>query len=543
MLYYLRIRNLALIEDIKLELVPGFNVLTGETGAGKSFILKAIDFLTGERLGADLVRPNEEKVIVEALFILSDGDCLIRRELTAATGRSRFWINDELRSQDAVRQLTPSLLVHVGQHGRERLLEPSYQTTILDHFLVEANLPAEKDRLLKAIKTVAGQLDALGIRVHELEEKRELLELQHREIERVAPWSGEEAKLEEIRKKLLESAQAEAAAGEALRILRTTAESGLIDGLYRLAQVLESMLRLKPDLTDVHETVIETKERLTELEISLRRQRFEATCSGSLESIEKRLYELSQLKRWLKRSLDEIIDLKQELENNLSFLDAYGLDRKQLQQKEIELAEELFKVLVRLNTGRREAANRLCHELEVELAGLGFSEQIQVLCEFSPQHIYRDISGMPDLTEDRARFLWQPNPGQPAQPLERIASGGELSRFLLALTGLSARDEDTTLIFDEVDTGVGGLTLNRVAERLAALARKQQCICITHWPQLAALAERHFHVHKDVVDGQTFTHVTLLAQAELETELARMAGGGEQGIALARQLLAYSSCG
>ncbi len=540
MLEYLRIRDLALIEDMELDFAPGLNALTGETGAGKSFILKALNFLIGDRLSADMVRPGKDKAQVEALFALPDGDMVLRRELAADTGRSRLFINDRLSSQDTVRDMRASLVVHTSQHGQQKLLQPAFQARLLDEFLNRPELISARDEALKALREVAAKREELAARARSLEDRRDVLEFQQREIDKVAPEAGEEDRLEERRRALRDVASAQEAQERALAVLRGEDGPGVAEALGLLERALDGLSRMGvtgdgPAWSEDMAAISAFRQGLSDLERRLRRRPSPAASDGDddmdVESIEKRLYELAQLKRKLRRTLDEIVDLRREIEENLSFLDACRLDLRTLERDEEALKEQLCAVLAELNPARQTMAATLAQALEGELAGLGFSEHVRVAFDFTPHEPW------PGCVEDRARLLWVPNPGQPPQPLDRIASGGELSRFLLAVVGLMARDETATLIFDEVDSGVGGLTLNRVSDRLAALAERRQVILITHWPQLAARAGRHFQVSKEVADNATFTLCRRLDGEEIRLELARMAGGGGQGEAMARELI------
>lgn len=536
MLEYLRIRNLALISDVELEFGPGLNALTGETGAGKSFILKALNFLTGDKLSADMVRPGEEKATVDALFAMPDGDVIIRRELSAATGRSRVYVNDNLSSQESVRAMRPDLILHTSQHGQQKLLQPSYQCRVIDAFLPPGDGPspvAERDRLVFALRDVAHRREELEERIRGLQDRRDLLEHQQGIIEKVAPEPGEEEELE-ARKQVIRSQSSMREAADRALSLILSPEHGLLEALGGLGRELSALADVDSDFSTDVDAVEEARQTLRDLDGRLRQQQSMSWSEDDIEGIESRLYELAQLKRQLKRSLDEIISLQEEIAENLSFLDASALDLKQLQKEEQALAAELAAVLKTLNAARHDAAERLCGMLITELKDLGFSEHVQVHVQFTPTELH---PGFPGLTEDRPRILWVPNPGQTPQPLDKIASGGELSRFLLAVVGLLARNEHATLIFDEVDAGVGGITLNAVADKLKKLAGERQMILISHWPQLAALAETHFFIRKEVEDGQTYTRCTHLAGNSVFQELARMAGGGEQGRAMAEELL------
>ncbi len=529
MLELLRIHDLALIEDIELEFVPGMNVLTGETGAGKSFILKALNFLTGEKLGTDLVRPGKEKSVVEALFVINGQDHILRRELTADTGRSRLYLNDRLCSQDVLRDLRPSLLLHTSQHGQQKLLQPAFQAKILDDFMQQPGLVEEKDELVKRLSRCAAQRQELEANLRSLEEKRDMLEFQQQEIAKVAPKEGEEEELEAARAAFRNQAGITENAAAALAALHGGEDSGpgLLHGLAALERPVSTLAAMLEDLADAPDTLADMRAELRDLDARLRRAASHSAQATDIEAIEARLYALAQLKRKLKRSLPSVLALQQEIAENLEFLASGEFERKKLEYEEKDLADALAVILSRLNPARKAAAAAFAQALQDELQHLGFSEHVRVMFEFAPHSL---CPGREDCDEQRARLLWQPNPGQPSQPLDRIASGGELSRFLLAVVTLISRstEETPTLIFDEVDSGVGGVTLNRVADRLARLAGERQMLLITHWPQLASRASRHFVVEKEVADGQTYTRCSRLDSENIRKELVRMAGTEEQ---------------
>lgn len=517
MLELLRIKNLALIEDAEIEFSPGMNTLTGETGAGKSFILRAIDFLTGQRMSPEMIRPGRDKATVEALFILPDGEeKIIRRELVAETGRSRVYINDSLSSQSVIKDLGASLILHTSQHAQQKLLQPSFQCRILDTFLEKPELAEHKDRALEKLRTTLNEKETLKARSATLEEKREFLEFQHNEIDKVAPYPGEEDELMEKKEALRQHEQAGKCIQNALDLmLGVTDISG---GLSALSSEMERICELFPEYEEDREAINEFRHRMDDISGRLRIQPSSFEPEESLDDIEARLYELSKLKRKLGRSLDDIVDLQKEIEENLSFLDSCSLDLMRLEKEEKEDAEALEKVIHELNSQRDKAADRLTSRIVGELTQLGFSEHVQVRFDFAPHELY------PGIAEMRGRLMWIPNPGQSAQPLDKIASGGELSRFLLAIAGLQGEADKPTLIFDEVDSGIGGITLNRVGDKMCELAARQQLIVITHWPQLARLADRHFLIHKGVSDGETFTTCRRLNDRQVADELSRMAG-------------------
>lgn len=535
MIEVLRIKNLALIDDLELEFGPGLNVLSGETGAGKSFIISAVNFLTGEKMHTDLVRAGRDKAVVEALFLLGDEELILRRELVAETGRSRIYVGDALASRETLAALRPKLLLHVSQHGQGRLLQPAFQAALLDGFLPDPALLAEKNRRARELGEVAAAIRDLDAKAAGLEEKRQFLEFQHAEIAKVNPLPGEEDELVARKAALAESRKAAQALTRSLECIER--QPPVLDALADLHRELLHAGEIHEEFAADAEAVAAFRHLLKDLAVRLRRRPAKAADDDG-EGIEKRLFELATLRRKLKRSLAEIVDLGRDIKENLDFLDDCGLRRKQLARDEAAGMAALAEVLAALGAARRQAAARLSAALEDILRGLGFSKDVRVIFDFAPVVAYTPVAceGQP-LTEDRARVLWRPNPGQPPQPLDKIASGGELSRFLLALMSLSAEPGGPTLIFDEIDAGIGGLTLSSVGGHIKKLAATSQILLISHWPQLASLADRHFQVQKTVENGQTITRCLRLDADGVAAELARMAGGGETGAEMARRLL------
>lgn len=529
MLEYLRIRNLALIEDAELDFAPGMNVLTGETGAGKSFILKALGFLLGDRLGADMVRQGAEKAQVEAQFQMDGREIVIRRSLLAESGRSRLYVDDALRSQKCVRSLREQLLAHASQHGQQQLLQPAFQARLMESTLKDPDLLRRRDELLEQLRSVEARRKELRAREAHLLERRDILEMQQQEIDRVAPEAGEEERLEEQRAIVRAAEQTREQYELALGLLHGEEEPGLLDMLGRLERCLHQMARTDDSVSEDADAVTALRQQLSHLSGRLRRPPLPEDMPD-VEQMEERLYALAQLKRKLHRSLDEILELREEIRENISFLDACALDITLLDKEEKQLAAQLQEVLSALLPQRREAAADFARQLEEELRQLGFSEQVRVIPDFMPQEVW------PGLMDEKVRILWAPNPGQAPQPLDRIASGGELSRFLLALMSVRPKAESATYIFDEVDAGVGGLTLNKLAEKLENLAKQRQMLVITHWPQLAARAQKHFQISKTIRDNATFTTCVPLDARQRHAELVRMAGGGQQGEALTASL-------
>ena len=548
MLEYLRIKNLALIEDMELEFGRGMNVLTGETGAGKSFILKALGFLLGDRLKSDMVRAGADRAHVEALFRLEeplntegleggdealecpDGELILRRDLLAS-GRSRLTVNGSLKPQGYAKFLREQLISYTSQHGQQKLLQAGFQDALMEQTMERQDLLDERDGLHRGLVELLAKRRAIEERRARLLEMRDLLEMQQTEIDKVDPKPGEEEELEEIRQKarrLEESTREYDAALEMLYGSRSG--GGLLDGFGDLFRLVEHMAELDPNLAPSAEALSSLNQELQQLASTLRHPPRPDDLPEDIEQVEARLYEISKLKRKLRRSLPEILNLKNEIEEKISFLDVCELDIKNLKRQEAELVEKLKDVVERIRPIRHASCEAFARALEGELKGLGFNENVRVIPDFRPKKLWEGVE------DETVRILWAPNPGQPAQPLDHIASGGELSRFLLALAGVVHPARNATFIFDEVDSGVGGVTLNHLAERLDLLAGRRQMLLITHWPQIAVRAGRHFQISKVVREGKTYTLCAPLHGADLHGELVRMGGGGDQGEALAAAL-------
>ncbi|MFP4480997.1 MAG: DNA repair protein RecN, partial [Desulfohalobiaceae bacterium] len=535
MLEFLRIKNLGLIHDLELEFSPGLNVISGESGAGKSFILRALDFVLGEKISSSLISPGQDKAVVEAVFNREGEEYILRRELSSQNNRSRFFLNDHLSSQNKAKELKPELILHTSQHSQQRLLEPSYHKQLLDSWL-EHGLLQEKKRLSLRLRDLDHKKSSLQQQAKELEEKRDFLQYQQAEIAKVQPKPGEEEELEDKKQALKDQTDRYKSVQQCLEAMYSQGQS-LEDSLWTLQKESEKLSSSQGKFQEYAQGLEEARHLLQEMERDLKAMPLPAENEQELERIESRLWELSQLQRRLGRSLQGILELQKEIEDNLSFLDGCHLELQQLEREKQALEAELAQTVQKLNQARHQAADQLAHELQNELQNLGFDPDLQVTFQFQAQEL------RPGIQEDIPRLMWVPNPGHPSQPLEQIASGGELSRFLLALVSLSARQSLPTLLFDEVDAGIGGMVLDQVGSKLQSLARRQQIILVSHWPQLACLAHCHFKVQKLSNDDVTYTSCSRLQSEEILQELSRMAGGGEKGHLLARQLLQEQNVG
>ncbi len=529
MLELLRIKNFALIESAELEFSEGLNVITGESGAGKSIILKSLDFLFGQNIPLAQIGRNDEPTYVEAMFLLENEEIILKREISNITKRSRIYINDRLGSKNKINELKQKLIIYTSQYEQQKLTRPEYHTSILDNFIPQEILQ-KKHKILNQLKQIKNRIKEIEESLTNLKSKKDLHEYQIKEIEKINPQPGEDEKLLNKREELKKTAKISEEIEKGLVILNSEQCSlqDLVNDLYKtienIAQVDENFLDLLDKMEVIRELTSEINSRLISYPVSIDQIK-------ELEQIEERLFEIEQLKKRLNKSLDEILTMKDELARDISKIDELNLELKNLldQKKDIEL--ELKKIIWKLNSKRVTIADNLSKRLKKELLDLGFEKGIDISFNFFEHPLEEDI------TEKRAKIILRPNLGHDFQPLDRIASGGELSRIFLALISISANEELPTLIFDEVDAGIGGITLTKVGKKLQKLAEKHQIILITHWPQLASLANTHFRVKKEIIGETTRTICKRLDGEEIKEELSRMAGGGSHGEALARELL------
>ena len=525
MLRFLSIRNLAVIDHLELEFETGLNVLTGETGAGKSILVGAVGLLVGGRASADLVRTGEDQAAVEAVFEDPDGaELLVRRDISAQSGRSRAFLNGSLVSSSALRDSAGQLVDLHGQHEHQRLLDPAAHLDLLDTF---AGLHAEREGVSEAFSTLQSRTverERLAIDMREKARREEYLQFQLTEIRRAAPKAGEDEELATVRQVL--------ANAERLQRLCAEAYTGLYEGDAAALPSLASVWKRVGELASIdpqfqpHLAARDAiKSQLEDLAYFLRSYSASFDASPArLQEIEDRLAVLERLKKKHGPSLQDVLATEATLTRELSSLERSGERAAEL-DADIDRAQSAYLIQAEaLSARRRVAAVEFARRLEASLADLAMA---RTRCEvrFAPS---RGREGWSALGIDEGEFYISPNPGEDLRPLARIASGGELSRLMLALKTLASTDAPgKTLIFDEVDAGIGGTVADIVGSRLRELTDACQVLCITHLPQIAAYGGTHFRIEKSLKDGRTVTNVTRLGARDREAELARMIAGAE----------------
>jgi DNA repair protein RecN (Recombination protein N) len=539
MLKFLKISNIALIPGLELELRGGLTLFTGETGAGKSILVDALGLLLGGRASTEDVRTGEEKAMVEAVFessaaraiagshgTSSDGDeVLLRREVLAA-GKGRASLNGTLVPVSVLREVGPRLLTIHGQHDPEGLLDADTHLAMLDRF-AEAR-PEALEAPFARVRRAEAELEALRRDRQGFERRREMLEFQADEIERAALTSGEEEALRREKQVQANAGRLAALSAEAYGLLYDD-EAAVVSRLGQAYKRVEELASIDSRATPYLEARSGVKAQLEDLALFLRDYRDGLNVTpGRLDEIEARLATIERLKRKYGETIDDVIAFGQRCRGELGELGEPGQREAALEKESRAASAEYLAAARRLSEARRSAARGLEKKVQAELALLAM-EKTLFRVQFDPEALDAAVADPGSWTAqglERASFLLAPNAGEELRPLARIASGGELSRILLALNSVaSLESEAKTLVFDEVDAGIGGRVAEVVGRKLRAIAARHQVLCVTHLPQVAAFADHHFVVRKSVERGRTITEVTALGRRERVEELARMLGG------------------
>jgi len=550
MLTELHIRNFAVIDEIHVELGPGLNVLSGETGAGKSIIVGALSLLLGERATTDVIRAGEDRAVVEGVFEvpdgaalrelcdeagidLSDGVLILKRELQRE-GRNRAWVNGSPATAGLIGRLGGALVDLHGQHEHQALLRPGPQRRILDQFAGAVPLAR---RVRSAWNEQQAALAALAdgrARVANARERSDQLSRMAKEIEAAELRPGEEQELVAEIRRLEHSEELLDLSGE-LHDEVYGDESALVDRLGGLRRTLDGLLRIDPAAGDLEELFAAGLATLDELGRRLRDYRFSVEHDpGRLASLRQRQDLLIRLGRKYGGSVEELIEAGSGARAELSAIESSEAEIRELERVASERRSDLAGAAVQLSAARLEAAGRLEKEVSEQLPELGLPGGL-FRVEVDPLE-----SPGPD-GADAIRFLVSLNPGFDPGPLSRVASGGELSRVMLALkTVLAAVDEVPSLVFDEIDAGVGGRVAHSVAERLGRVAAEHQVFAITHLAQIAARADTQYRVEKVQTGDSVATRLVRLSETDRPAEISRMLGGepdSEVSLRHARELL------
>ena len=537
MLRFLSIQRLAVIDRLELEFEPGLNVLTGETGAGKSILVGAVGLLVGGRASADLVRTGEDAASVEAIFDGPGGrELIIRREVTAQ-GRSRASVDGALVTSAALRELCGGLVDLHGQHEHQVLLDPTSHLDLLDEF---AGAAAEREAVaasFAAMQRVRGDRERLMTGEREKAARAEFLSFQLAEIERAALKPGEDEELSATRLVLANADKLQRLCADAYESLYEGDQAAL-PALGNVWRKLGELAALDGRFVPYLDARTAVKSQLEDLAFFLRSYSAAIDASPArLQEVEDRLAVLERIKKKHGPTLDDAMARREQLKRELHDIE-HAAERATELDAALELARrEYVKLGSVLSQKRRRAAAEFGKAIEKSLADLAMT-RTRWDVRFSEAQSEAQWS---DRGLEEGEFYLSPNPGEDLKPLARIASGGELSRVMLALKTLASTDAPgKTLIFDEVDAGIGGQVADVVGARLQRLGRTYQVLCITHLPQIAAYGAAHYRIVKTVRGGRTTTTVARVAGSDREEELARMIGGADVSAAVltsAREML------
>jgi DNA repair protein RecN (Recombination protein N) len=536
MLREVRIKNFAVVESVTVPFAPGLNVLTGETGAGKSILIDAILLVRGARAQTDVIRADAETATVEAVFApdgvpaaraildeaglgVEEGDDLVIRRELARSGRHRAFVNDSPVTVALLERLGDVLVEVHGQHEHQRLLEPLRQLELLDRFADVEDACAQVGTLHAKYRAAREEADRLRAAERDRAQREDLLRFQVRELDTARLQEGEEDTLRGELRRLQHAERFKAGVAECVALLDEAPQSASA-GLARAIRILGELSRLDPAFGPPGESIESARIHLEEALTGIRRLR-DGTAEepGRLDAIHERLDVLARLKRKYGDSEVAMLAFRAEAARELERLERHDEIVAEGERLLAELDSELTAAATALSERRRAAGSKLAGQVERSLRGLGMERAVFEVGLVRASEV--SSRGL-----DRVELRLCTNPGEEVRPLARVASGGELSRAMLALTSVLARaDRVPTLVFDEVDAGIGGRVASVVAETLARAAAGRQVLCVTHLAPIAALADQHLRVVKSVRGGRTrVTAASLTADERLE-EVARMLGG------------------
>ena len=540
MLKELAIRNFAIIDELRIAFAEGLNILTGETGTGKSIIIGAVNLLLGDRASADMIRTSEDTAQVEALFHVQDhgavavtlegwgidaGDELVVKRVISRSGKNRIYINGQTATLAMLAGLSEHLMNICGQHEHQILLREENHLDILDEFA--GLLPARRDYVLAytQVQSQREQLRSLEAMNRQKEDRQEFLRFQIDEIVQTDPKSGEDESLAEERRILVNARKLADLATLAYELFYS-GDGALLEKLGKARDAVRDIRRIDAGFSVSEEDLSSYYYQIEEAAFTLRDYAkglpFD---SARIDAVDDRLERIARLKRKHGGDLEGVLARREameaELQQMLSVEEAIGKSKVALKEAEAQMEGKALA----LSKARRTAALELSKVIETEIRTLRMSGARFEL-------VFRDSGAGADAERfgptgmDSMSFYLSTNPGEDLKPLSRVASGGELSRVVLAMKKvLASAGFDGTIVFDEVDSGIGGATAEIVGQKIREVSRHRQVLCITHLPQIACFGDRHYGVRKNTDGEKTKTAVVLLSEAERLEEMARMLGG------------------
>ncbi|NLP46612.1 MAG: DNA repair protein RecN [Epulopiscium sp.] len=540
MLIHLYIKNIALIDEIHLDLHESFNILTGETGAGKSILIDSINLALGGRVNRELIRNKEEEAVVELLFQIhnettlkilekfglstDEEQCLLVSRTIQKTGRSLSRINGRLVTLSMLKEITAHLIDVHGQHEHQSLLNTSMHIELLDQFCPKElkELKQQLSILYQKYSQFKHQLNRFSFNEQEKIRQLDLLEFQLNEINQANLREEEEEKLL-VKRKIYSNAQ-KISTGlyQVYQLLQGENQQtkSVIEQLGEVISILGELSTIDPSLNSLYQNIETIHIQLQEYNRDLSTYLVEIENDPHiLDQIENRLHIIYNLKRKYGSSITEILRYKKQLESEIEILQHSQEHNEYIRKEMNKIQKQMEELCHSITIIRKKTGLQLEQQIEKHLQSLQLKDsKFKISIE---NKINISSNGW-----DKVEFLISTNIGEPVKPLTKIASGGEMSRIMLAIkTVLADVDDIETLIFDEIDTGISGRTAQKVAEKLMFIAKQHQIICITHLPQIAAMADRHYLIQKTTKNTHTTTYIHLLSDEQIIQELARLVGG------------------
>ncbi|MFQ5441389.1 MAG: DNA repair protein RecN [Thermodesulfobacteriota bacterium] len=542
MLVELSVKNFAIIDRLSMDFGPGLNIFTGETGAGKSIIIDAIALILGDRASAELIRSDTEEAEVEAFFDVSGVEGLERliketgidysnelviKRVVQKAGRNKIYVNGSLATLVTLTEVAGRLIDIYGQNDHQSLTRPDEHLEVLDAFGEFTALRRVMSKDYRAYFSLKKERDAFLKDGADMETRRDILSFQSKEIGDAALEAGEEESLKKEKDRLSNAEKIKSAALNAERVIYS--DSGSVT--ERLGSVLRELKAAEPFDDKIAETRKTVESNLYQLEdagaVLMERAHSVEFDPGRLEEINERIDLIQRLKKKYGPTVEDVLKKKEAIDGEIENLENLE-ERTAFMESELKEAEERARVSAeRLSIERKKAAVKLKSDMETELETLGMEGAVfEVIIETEEERVTGAGFKFNERGADRVRFYISANPGEEVKPLARIASGGELSRIMLALKRVTAAGRVPTLIFDEIDAGIGGAMAQVVGAKLKRVSTSRQVFCITHLPQIAAFADNHYVVEKNTTeDARTVTSVKKLEGAGKVEQISRMLGG------------------
>lgn len=538
MINHISIKNFAIIENTEVDFEDGLNIITGETGAGKSIVIEAVSLALGSRADTSSVRTGADKAVVQLAGELDGEEIVITREVSAS-GKNLCRLNGEIVTLSRLNEVCRKLADIHGQYDNQSLLNPDYHMVLVDSYHKEKTEPAREavSEKFTVFTRCRSELSALLSHEKENARRKDFYKFELEEIDGANLRIGEDTELEE-RISLLQNSEKIFESIEKSYALLTEASPSLIDGAGACHRAIEEIASYSRELEGISGDLGDIYYRLQDISRSLGEMRENISFSpAELDSLISRLNQIDNLKKKYGSSIEEILAYRDDIASKLDKIDNFDDEKRHLEKQLIDARDELMDACSVLTELRKEIAAELETKILSELSDLNFKDaQMKITVEPLPAP---SEEGM-----DKIEILISANRGEPLKPLYKIASGGEMSRIMLAFKNIiSSSDMIPTLIFDEIDNGISGITASIVAKKLGEISRQHQIICITHLPQIAAAGDRNYRIYKETDGENTFTRVEKLSDEEKVSEVARLLGGTtitDTTLQSARELIAGS---